>query len=98
MRPFPLLKSALVSAAVLALALPASPALAREAQAKAPAAATADDAREPKEAKDGTKEAAQAKAAATMLRVRGEVVDALMAQDRAYWVPLIRELGITLEG
>ena len=24
--------------------------------------------------------------------------DALMTQDRAYWVPLIRELGITLEG
>jgi tripartite-type tricarboxylate transporter receptor subunit TctC len=24
--------------------------------------------------------------------------DALMAQDRAYWVPLIRELGITLDG
>ncbi|MBK1657956.1 Bug family tripartite tricarboxylate transporter substrate binding protein [Paracraurococcus ruber] len=24
--------------------------------------------------------------------------DALMARDRAYWVPLIRELGITLEG
>ena len=40
----------------------------------------ADDANEPKEAKDSVKEAAQAKAAATMLRVRGEVVDALMAQ------------------
>lgn len=24
--------------------------------------------------------------------------DALMEQDCAYWVPLIRELGITLEG
>jgi two-component system chemotaxis sensor kinase CheA len=32
------------------------------------------------EARDAAKEAAQAKAAATMLRVRGEVVDALMAQ------------------
>jgi len=34
MRPFPLLKSALLSAAVLALALAASPGLAREAKAK----------------------------------------------------------------
>lgn len=53
------------------------------ASAKPPAVANAPDAREPKdakEAKEGTKEAAQAKAAATMLRVRGEVVDELMAQ------------------
>ena len=39
MRSFPLLKSALLSAAVLALALPASPVLAREAQAPATASA-----------------------------------------------------------
>jgi two-component system, chemotaxis family, sensor kinase CheA len=49
----------------------------RSAQEAAPVAAPAE---EKKEARDASKEAAQAKAAATMLRVRGEVVDALMAQ------------------